>query len=248
MGKVAAVPGDEPAGKPLGRTSSTFYLYLSLWMWALAIAGFGPGYLSSLVGGTWIRSVPVHVHAAVYVGWLAAFTYQANLPAAGRLDQHRRLGRQLVIYAVLMVVIGLTVTFSRFADFVEAGQLDTARAALIHPLSDMLIFPVLFVLAVRYRRSPETHKRLMVVATTMLLVAAVGRMTFLGNPPDPLVYDLVWLSPVWIAMLRDAVVYRSVHPAYAVPILTLSVVPYRYLLVDTRPYMAFTAWLAELSW
>lgn len=234
-------------GRPVSKTNSRFYLYLSIWMCVIAVAGFGPGYVSSLTDGTWIRSIPVHMHAIVYVGWLAIFTYQASLPAAGQLARHRALGRQFVIYAILMVVIGLTVTFSRFGDFVEAGRLDTAREALIHPLSDMLIFPVLFSLAVHYRHTPGTHKRMMVVATTMLLVAAVGRMQFLGSPPHPLVYDLVWLSPIWIAMLRDLVIERRLHPAYLVSLLALSVVPYRYLLVNTEPYRSFTAWLAKLA-
>jgi len=235
-----------PAETLARRTNSRFYLYLSIWMWVIAIAGFGPGYASSLIHGTWIRSIPVHMHAVVYVCWLAIFTYQSSLPAAGQLARHRALGRQFVIYAVLMVVIGLTVTFSRFGDFVEAGRMDTAREALIHPLSDMLIFPILFALAVHYRRSPDTHKRLMVAATTMLLVAAVARMQFLGSPPHPLVYDLVWLSPIWIALLRDLVVERRLYPAYVVSLLALAFVPYRYLLVDTEPYRSFTGWLAGL--
>ena len=243
---VASPAEAHTTGRPVSSTNSRFYLYLSVWMWVIAIAGFGPGYVSSLTNGTWIRSIPVHVHAFVYVGWLAIFTYQASLPAAGQLARHRALGQQFVIYAILMVVIGLTVTFSRFGDFVEAGRLDTAREALIHPLSDMLIFPVLFGLAVHYRHTPGTHKRMMVVATTMLLVAAVGRMRFLGSPPHPLVYDLAWLSPIWIAMLRDLVIERRLHPAYLVSLLALSVVPYRYLLVDTTTYQSFTAWLASL--
>jgi hypothetical protein len=54
---------------------------------------------------------------------------------------------------------------------------------MLPPLIDMLVFPVLFRVAYRFRNRPETHKRLMVVATTLLLVAAVGRMSFLGRPP-----------------------------------------------------------------
>jgi uncharacterized membrane protein YozB (DUF420 family) len=221
---------------------SRFYLNLSLWMWVLAIVGFGPGYASAMVDGSWIRSIPVHLHAAIYVGWLALFTYQVSLPSKGQLARHRSFGRLLVGYGCLMIVAGLVVTFSRFVDRVAADQFFEAQQSLIHPLSDMVIFPVLFGLAIYYRRSPEIHKRLMVMATTFLLIAAVGRMAFL--PAHPLVYDFVWLSPIWLAMIRDAVVSRMVHPAYAIGLLTLGLVPYRTIIVETAPYQDFTHWLA----
>ncbi|HEY5645163.1 MAG TPA: hypothetical protein VIS76_04435 [Pseudomonadales bacterium] len=234
-----------PSARSTVRSQSQFYLYLSLWMWAIAIVGFGPGYVSAWADGTWVRSLAVHIHALVYVGWLALFTWQVTLPSRGRVDSHRRLGRVLAAYAILMVAVGLTVTFSRFADWLAADGLAAAQANLIHPLSDMLIFPVLFGLAIYYRSSPAIHQRLMVVATTMLLVAAVGRMKFLGeHGPPPLLYDLIWLSPIWIAMARDAVRYRMVHPAYALSGLLLAAVPYRTVLVDTAPYREFTTWLA----
>jgi len=247
MRQDAAVRSGEGAGHSVIAEKSRFYLYLSLWMWVIALVGFGPGYGSSLVTGTSIRSIPVHMHAVVYVAWLFAYTYQSSLPSADRLGQHRRLGQQLVVYAVLMVIVGLTVTFSRFDDLVEIGQFNAASAELIRPLTDMLIFPTLFAVAVYFRRSPETHKRLMVVATTTLLVAAVARMRFLGSPPHPLIYGFVWLSPIWIAMLRDAFVERKVYPAYAISIVALAVVPYRYLLAETETYRSFTTWLASLT-
>jgi hypothetical protein len=87
---------------------------------------------------------------------------------------------------------------------------------------------------------------MMVVATTFLLVAAVGRMSFLGSPPGVLVYDIVWLSPIWIGMLRDAVVERTLYPAYGFSLLALGFMPFRMLIVDTGGWRAFTDWLARV--
>jgi hypothetical protein len=216
-------------------------------MWALAVVGFGPGLVAQLSEGGWASISPaVHAHALVYFGWLALFSYQVSLPASGRTDRHRQLGKYLVGYAGLMIVMGVTVMLVRFAERVTAGQTDLASAMLIHPLTDMMVFPVLFGLAVHYRKLPSVHKRLMVVATTMLLIAAVGRMKFLGDPPGLVVYDLVWLSPIWIAMIRDAVVHRKLHPAYAVSLLALSLLPLRVMLVSTAPYQSFATWLSGL--
>jgi uncharacterized membrane protein YozB (DUF420 family) len=244
MSDHAAPAGEYAQNLDRSESRSRFYLYLSLWMWVLAIVGFGPGYVSTMVDGSWIRSIPVHLHAAIYVGWLGLFAYQVTLPSQGQLARHRRFGRLLVGYACLMIVVGLVVTFSRFADRVMANELVEAQQNLIHPLSDLLIFPFLFGLAVYYRGSAETHKRLMVMATTFLLIAAVGRMEFL--PQSVLVYDLVWLSPIWLAMLRDAAVNRMLHPAYGIGLLALGVVPFRTAIIEMAPYQDFTNWLAAV--
>jgi hypothetical protein len=48
---------------------------------------------------------------------------------------------------------------------------------VIIPLGDMVLFAGFFIPAVIYRRRPEIHKRLMLLATTALLFAAAGRMS-----------------------------------------------------------------------
>lgn len=48
-------------------------------------------------------------------------------------------------------------------------------AFLIVPLFDMLAFGVYFALAVLWRKKPELHRRLIFVATCVLLYAAFGR-------------------------------------------------------------------------
>jgi hypothetical protein len=221
------------------------YLFLGLLMWTIAIAGFWPGYIGPALGGTLNKTDAVHLHVVVYVGWLVLFTVQAALPMLRRGRLHRRIGIFGIGYGVVVWVIGLFVTWSRFADRVRLGNLDEARTQALPPLSDMVIFPVLFGLAVYYRSRPEIHKRLMVLSATMIMIAAVARMTINGwLPANPLVFDLVWLSPVWIAMLHDAWLRRRLHPIYACGLLALSIVPLRMYLVDTQPWRDLTTWAA----
>jgi hypothetical protein len=57
----------------------------------------------------------------------------------------------------------------------------------------------------------------MLVAATMLLVAAVGRLWFLsGAPSDIRLYArlLIWPSPVYCAIAYDLIRKRGVHPIY----------------------------------
>ena len=51
---------------------------------AIAAVGFWPTYFGPLVAGTAEKTPIIHLHAAVYVGWLALFLTQAALAATGR--------------------------------------------------------------------------------------------------------------------------------------------------------------------
>jgi hypothetical protein len=77
----------------------------------------------------------------------------------------------------------------------------------------MVGFATTFVLAVRWRRRPELHRRLMFMATAVLTAAAWGRMSFLDHAEW--FYAAVDLL-IAIAALRDLVVERRIHRVYLV--------------------------------
>jgi len=111
----------------------------------------------------------------------------------------------------------------------------------------MVIFAAFFVPAIVYRRRPEIHKRLMVVATTNLIVAAVFRAIGLGTPMLHLAFVLLWLSPIIIAMIHDLARKGLVHPVYFTGAAVLAISSFRDALVTTGPWLAFTQWLASAS-
>ena len=200
------------------RPQRRFYVALSAFIALVVYVGFWPTYFGPLLSGS-VDSIPViHVHAAVYVGWLILFAVQSVLAAAGRKPAHIKLGKIGIGYGVLVLAVGLIVAFTMFGIRVRAGQMEQAQAMLVQPLLDMMVFAPLFGAAVYYRRRPERHKRLMIVATTALLLAAVGRMPFL---PHVLLLLLVWLSPILLAMAYDFLKRRIVHPIYVIGLVVL---------------------------
>jgi len=205
------------------RAAARRRLYVGLALLAIAIAavGFWPTYFGPLVAGNVAKTAVIHLHAAVYVGWLALFLTQAALAATGRTASHVKLGRFAIGYGVLVIVVGLITAFARFAVRVRAGEAAAAQAQLLGPLLDMLVFAPLFAAAIYYRRTPELHKRLMIVATTALLVAAVTRMPFLGSPPDRLPLHLIWTAPILLAMAHDFWRQRRIHPIYVLGLVVL---------------------------
>jgi hypothetical protein len=222
----------------------TFYVALGTVIAAIAIAGFWRSYFGPLVSGN-VDALPlIHFHAAIYVGWLALLVAQAVFAAVGRIDMHVKLGRFGIGYGIFVIAVGLLVGFVMFVVRVRAGAAPEAIGRLFGPVVDMLIFAPLFAAAIYYRRRPELHKRLMILATTTLLVAAVGRMrSFL---PSFMLMQLVWSVPILLAMGYDYAKRRIVHPIYAFGLVLLLVEsqPVRLAARTSDPWRSFGAWLA----
>ena len=145
-----------------------------------------------------------------------------------------------------LIVVGLFTAFSQFADRVEAGRIEEAQTRLLGPLTDMIVFPIFFGAAVWYRRNSEVHKRLMLVATTTLLVAAAMRMSFLGEPLPRPTRIVIWFSPILLGIAYDLIAKRLVHPVYVIGLAALYLLSMRGALVETDAWLAFSSWLATL--
>jgi hypothetical protein len=133
------------------------------------------------------------------VAWVGAFAFQAYLGASGQVALHRRVGP-------FAVAVGWIAWLSMI--FVEV------RALIVHPIPQdlrefdwmlpgpliYLTVPILLVWAVRERRRPEWHKRLMTFVLFLGLLAPIER--FLWIPADngflPFLgaLDLCLLAPI----------------------------------------------------
>lgn len=100
-----------------------------------------------------------------------------------------------------MRVVGLAAAFNQLANGIAAGQVEAAQRGLITPFTDISFFPMFFGAAIAFRRRPKIHKRLMLLATVMLLVAAV-----------------------FIAMIYDYASRRVIHPVYVIGLVALTVI------------------------
>ncbi len=223
-----------------------FYVGTAVLAAAIAAMGFWPTYFGPLLAGIADHPPVIHVHAAIFSGWIALFAAQIAFAATGRVALHRKLGNWGIWYGVVIIVVGVVTAFSQFADRIDAGRLEEAQTRLLAPLTDMIVFPLFFGAAVFYRHKPELHKRLMLVATTTLLVAAALRMNFLGEPLPRPMRLLVWFSPILFGMAYDLVTRRSIHPVYLIGLATLYVLSMRGALVDTEAWLSISGWLATL--
>jgi len=143
-------------------------------MLATVFVGFARTYYLAGVFGAPLPSLTIHLHGAAFSCWILLLVTQTSLVSAGRVDIHRRLGIAGFCLACLMIILGsLAATDSPIRAAGPAGR--DPQFFYIIPLTDMLIFATLIFLAFRARSNPPAHKRLILVATTALLIAAVAR-------------------------------------------------------------------------
>lgn len=222
-----------------------FYIGLGLFMAAMVAAGFAP-YFGQVLGGTVEKEWLVHVHAAIYVGWIGLFIFQVSLAATGRIGLHRRVGEVAIGYGVLLIVIGLVAAFNQLANGIAAGRAEEAQRFFLVPLVDMVVFPIFFGAAIACRKTPEVHKRLMLVATVGLLNAAAGRIdleAFMAIKPS---YLAIWLSPIFIAMAHDYWKLRRVHPVYLIGIAVLVISALRQRVLQTDAWLDIARQISAL--
>lgn len=216
--------GAEGARPRARATRSKVYVGLALMITAIVLAGFSRSFYGTLVGDAahpWI----IHVHAAVYIGWLALLITQSVLAARGRIATHKRVGTFGIAYGAVVWVLGLIVAIAMPVINVHSGQWPVERGEqfLAIPLGDMVLFGGFFGAAIAYRRKPDIHKRLVILAAVAIMFAAVGRAltaagVLLGDPAAPVggvpARLLLWYSPVLVAMAHDLKTMRRVHPVY----------------------------------
>lgn len=236
------------ATRPPATIKRDRFLYVAMAVVAasLVFAGFARTYYLR----HFFTSAPLkpllHLHGFLFTSWLILLLAQVTLVAAGRTDLHRRLGVAGGVLASLMVVVGPIIAIhSARGEF--SPKLPDALSFLVVPLFDILVFAILVGAGLYYRSQPQTHKRLMLVATFAILPAAVARLplAFIQNT-GPLVFfgvnDLLLVA----CIAYDTVAHRRVHPAYLWAGLLLIVShPVRLAVGGTSAWLAFAHWLTR---
>jgi hypothetical protein len=241
------------AGRPqtIGAYDRVFYTGMAFLMALTVFVGFAPTYyLRSYFGGPVTVSGSVslspltHLHGALFTGWTLLFIVQTGLVATRRVATHRRLGIAGAVLALLMIVVGVSTAIGAAGRGAAPPGVDPL-AFLIVPLGDMVLFAGFVGAAMWWRRNREAHKRLMLLAYTSIIVAAVAR--FPGVLAyGPLAFFGLALGFPAIGMVYDRASRRRVHPAYIWGALLLAAsVPLRLVISETGAWRSFAEWLTR---
>jgi hypothetical protein len=212
------------------RLVSKFYVTMAAICVGIAFGGFFGTYWLQIGRGTFTGSPMLHLHGLLFSLWTLFFLSQALLVANRQLKSHRAWGLAGISLATAMLFTGMAVAIQGLQARLDAGYGDAARAFTIVPVTAVLLFAGLVTAAIINLRRPEWHKRLMLLATTALLQAALARFFFLAatgggpglrpglGPPQPIggtmiagfIVDLLIVA----AIVHDKRSYGRVHAAY----------------------------------
>jgi len=234
------------------RLEKYFFPGMALLMLATVFLGFARSYFLAGVFKAPLPSWLIHLHGAAFSSWILLLIAQTSLVAANRVDIHRKLGMVGFGLACLMVILGVLASTDSLRRTLSgkgpAADLDPKTFYII-PITDMVIFATLILFAFRARSNPPAHKRLILVATTALTIAAVARWPV----------GFIQHNPIWVAVLctygfllllvvYDLWVMRKVHSATIWASAFLIVVQrVRVPLGETAAWHAFATWAGDLA-
>lgn len=230
------------AGLAGRRYEHLFFSGMALLILASVFLGFARSYYLAGIFHAPLPSLIVHIHGAVFSTWILLLITQTSLVSAGRVDIHRRLGIAGFFLACLMIVLGVLAATDALARPNTPSGLDVKTFYII-PMTDMLIFAVLMFFAFRYRVNPAAHKRIILVATIGIMIAAIARWPFVMVYRKPLVAALLSYIFLLILVLYDLLSTRKIHRA------TLWASAFLALVQQVRfPFGQTAAWHAFATW
>ena len=194
------------------RRERLFFSGMAIAMTLVAIIGFAPTYYLKAHFGTPALSPLLHWHGVAFTLWMVLLITQTSLIAAGRVTIHRKLGIAGVVLALAMMVLGGAVAITRAQQGVLGVPGVPPLVFLAIPLMALVVFPVLFGLAIYFRRRSDIHKRLILIATVELITAAIARLPVVSSLGPPAFFGIANVFVIAIA-IYDWRTRGRVHPA-----------------------------------
>jgi hypothetical protein len=228
-----------------------FYTAMTVSMAVLVFVGFARTFYLRI----WFPEVPAPpepiflYHGALFSAWMILLVVQSSLIATGNVRLHRTLGTGGVVLAAVMVVMGIStamVAAQRPGGFISAPV--PPLQFLIVPFLDAALFGACVALAAWWRRIPQTHKRLMLVATINMLTAAAARIPLALTHQNVLAAFIIADLFIVALLLWDLKTLGRPHRVtlWAGGITILSQ-PLRLVISETAAWQAFAAWVLDAA-
>jgi hypothetical protein len=219
----------------VGLLDKYFYFFMSLLIAVVVVYGFSQTVDKNLIHPAVPRPVLLYIHAAVFSGWVVFFILQSALVRTHNVRVHRTIGWFGVALGVAIPALGIStaVTMARFK-ILNFHSTDAATDMII-PFYDMVAFTIPFALAICWRKKPEFHRRLILIASCAL-TAAWGRFPPRLLPPG-IFYAGVDLL-VLFGVARDLIVNRRIQRVYrcALPAFIVGQIVVMYTINNDSPY------------
>jgi len=153
----------------------------------------------------------------VGTAWFALVVVQAVLIANRNTKRHRQLGWFGVGLGALVIALGMYTSAHMVPRNAAAHPLTAADIQLYEivtagDLAGFVVFPTLVALAIYFRRRPDIHMRLMLIATLELLGPAAARVVSWGGAFIPVI-AIAMYGIIAALLIHDLRARRRIHLA-----------------------------------
>ena len=187
-----------------------FYLFMSLLITVVVVYGFSYTINQNLLHPRVQPPQIVYLHSFVFSAWVLFFILQSALVRSHNVRLHRTLGWLGAGLAVSVLVLGYTTSTAVLRLAIQRRLPFPTVSFLIVEIMELVCFAVPFALAIYWRKRPDFHRRLMLIATCALTEAAFGRIPSLPALFAPAGVDALIL----LGVVRDIIVERHIHKVY----------------------------------
>jgi hypothetical protein len=230
----------------------SFFPFMALLIIAAVFLGFARTFFLAPIYHYHLPNLLVAIHGVVFASWIALFAIQTSLVATGRVDLHRKLGTLGAVLVGLIFIMAYAVMLEGVQrGFTIPGQesiseRDRAQILALDVVGINVSF-AMFVAGLLLRRSPESHKRLMLFGTIGMVGPAIARwpFAFIATRP-PLVGIVLQLFGIAV-LIFDLLTTRRVHRATWIGVAALFLVPLIAIPMSATPFwLNFLASLKQL--
>lgn len=200
----------------LGRFSvlpNRFYYVMHSGIAILIIFGFSQSVGRIVIHSPYPNPPILYIHMGVATFWLILTLLQAVLIQNGQVGLHKWVGIATLPLGGIIPVIGVPLTITMTRLHLREGYAVDDRE-MIFPLSDTVHFIFLYWLAIWWRRSPETHKRLMLMTAITFTRAAFFRYPVSMHQEAWVLFGMDCL--ILIGAARDLLVDGRINRVYLV--------------------------------
>ena len=158
--------------------------------WIGVAFGFFPASSARVMGrADYVAPLILHIHAVAFIGWLALLTLQILL-IRNRLPRlHMKLGPLGLLLVPIMAYSGIAAEMYSQRFYIQRDN--DGLDFFILPLMYTVVFPTFALAGLLFaRRDPAAHKRLILMATTVIVGAAYAR--WWGEPLATAFGDDYW--------------------------------------------------------
>jgi hypothetical protein len=228
---------DHFTGTPRAKAADRWiYVFTAAIFVIITLTGFIPDSLDKMADVAAGKRPPfplvMHLHAVLMGAFLMLLLTQTWLAATGRIGWHARLGVLTAIIVPALVVVGFVLAPTIYQETLQIARSaapdaqDKLQALIVRKETILLnqirmgiLFPLFIVVGLNARRTDAgLHKRMMILATAVVMGPAINRILWLPTTyPGSLVsgdlYMLLALAPM---LVLDVIRNRYVHKAYLI--------------------------------